>query len=138
MITEAGGLIGNFTGEADYLYQREVVAGNPKVYAQLVQILAPYTRVIKVDEPALADETASRRRRRSPPRSRRRPSPRRRRARCASAKSTRARTSRLLKFLNALVVRQIHTGATERTEAAQRRRNNAFLCASSVLSVALW
>ena len=46
MITEAGGLIGNFTGEADYLYQREVVAGNPKVYAQLVQLLAPYTHVV--------------------------------------------------------------------------------------------
>jgi len=53
IITEAGGLIGNFTGEADYLYQREVVAGNPKVYGQLVQILAPFTRVIK-DEPAHA------------------------------------------------------------------------------------
>ena len=39
MITEAGGLIGNFTGEADYPTS-EVVAGNPKVYAQLVQILA--------------------------------------------------------------------------------------------------
>jgi myo-inositol-1(or 4)-monophosphatase len=51
MITEAGGLIGNFTGESDYLYQREVVAGNPKVYGQLVSILTPYTRVIK-DEPA--------------------------------------------------------------------------------------
>jgi myo-inositol-1(or 4)-monophosphatase len=47
IITEAGGLIGNFTGESDYLFQREVVAGNPKVYGQLVQILAPYTRVIK-------------------------------------------------------------------------------------------
>ncbi len=47
MITEAGGLIGNFTGESDFLYQREVVAGNPKVYGQLVQMLAPYTRVIK-------------------------------------------------------------------------------------------
>ena len=46
LITEAGGLIGNFTGEADYLYQREVVAGNPKVYAQLVQLLAPYTHVV--------------------------------------------------------------------------------------------
>jgi len=46
IITEAGGLIGNFTGEADFLYQREVVAGNPKVYGQLVQILAPYTRVL--------------------------------------------------------------------------------------------
>src|SRR5512145_2297186 len=52
MITEAGGLIGNFTGEADYLYQREVVAGNPKIYGQLVQMLSPYSRVIKPDEPA--------------------------------------------------------------------------------------
>ena len=51
MITEAGGLVGNFTGEADFLYQRELVAGNPKVYGQLVQILAPYTRVIKAAEP---------------------------------------------------------------------------------------
>ena len=51
MITEAGGLIGNFTGESDYLYQREVVAGNPKIYGQLVQILTPYSRVIN-DEPA--------------------------------------------------------------------------------------
>ena len=50
IITEAGGLIGNFTGESDYLYQREVVAGNPKVYGQLVQILAPYTRVLKAPE----------------------------------------------------------------------------------------
>ncbi len=57
IITEAGGLIGNFTGDADYLYQREVVAGNPKVYGQLVQILAPYSRVIK-DEPA-ADAPAA-------------------------------------------------------------------------------
>ena len=47
MITEAGGLVGNFTGEADYLYHREVVAGNPKVYAQLVSLLAPYTRVVE-------------------------------------------------------------------------------------------
>jgi len=46
MVSEAGGLIGNFTGEADYLFQREVVAGNPKIFGQLVQMLAPYTRVI--------------------------------------------------------------------------------------------
>jgi myo-inositol-1(or 4)-monophosphatase len=52
MITEAGGLIGNFTGESDFLHQREVVAGNPKVYGQLVQILAPYTRVIRDDATA--------------------------------------------------------------------------------------
>jgi myo-inositol-1(or 4)-monophosphatase len=54
LITEAGGLIGNFTGESDYLYQREVVAGNPKVYAQMVQILAPYSRVIEAAPHAAA------------------------------------------------------------------------------------
>jgi myo-inositol-1(or 4)-monophosphatase len=57
IITEAGGLIGNFTGESDFLNQREVVAGNPKVYGQLVQILAPYTRVIK-EEPVHAGAAA--------------------------------------------------------------------------------
>jgi myo-inositol-1(or 4)-monophosphatase len=54
MVTEAGGLIGNFTGEADFLYQREVVAGNPKVYAQLVSRLAPYTRAIEAPAPSAA------------------------------------------------------------------------------------
>ena len=58
MITEAGGLIGNFTGEADYLHQREVVAGTPKVYGQLVQMLKPYTRVIKEGEAAATAEQA--------------------------------------------------------------------------------
>ena len=52
MITEAGGLVGNFTGNADYLYQREVVAGAPKIYGQLVSLLAPYTRVIEGVAPA--------------------------------------------------------------------------------------
>lgn len=47
IITEAGGLIGNFTGEADFLYQREVVAGTPRIYGQLVKTLAPYSRVIQ-------------------------------------------------------------------------------------------
>jgi len=47
MITEAGGLIGNFTGDSDFLYQREVVAGCPKIYGQLVQMLSPFSRVIK-------------------------------------------------------------------------------------------
>ncbi len=55
MITEAGGLVGNFTGEADYLYQREVVAGNPKVYAQLVALLSHYTSVADAEPAAPQD-----------------------------------------------------------------------------------
>ena len=47
LVTEAGGLVGNFTGEADFLHQREVVAGNPKIYGQLVQKLTPYTSVAR-------------------------------------------------------------------------------------------
>lgn len=49
MVTEAGGLIGNFTGEADFLYQREVVAASPKIYGQLVPVLAPFTRMLSDD-----------------------------------------------------------------------------------------
>ena len=47
LVTEAGGLVGNFTGEADFLHQREVVAGSPKIYGQLVQMLAPSTGVTR-------------------------------------------------------------------------------------------
>ncbi len=57
IVTEAGGLVGNFTGEADFLFQREVVAGNPKVYGQLVQLLAPYTRALT--DAANADRAAA-------------------------------------------------------------------------------
>ena len=48
IVTEAGGLVGNFTGEADFLYRREVVAGNPKIYAQMVTLLAPHTGVSEI------------------------------------------------------------------------------------------
>jgi myo-inositol-1(or 4)-monophosphatase len=58
IVSEAGGLIGNFTGEADFLHQREVVAGNPKIYGQLVQMLTPYSRVIKEEEVAPAEAAA--------------------------------------------------------------------------------
>jgi myo-inositol-1(or 4)-monophosphatase len=59
MITEAGGLIGNFTGEADFLYQREVVAGTPKIYGQLVKMLTPYSKAIKSGDEAAAPAAAA-------------------------------------------------------------------------------
>jgi myo-inositol-1(or 4)-monophosphatase len=54
LVTEAGGLVGNFTGEAEFLHQREVVAGCPKIYGQLVQLLTPFTSAARgpVDETA--------------------------------------------------------------------------------------
>ncbi len=50
IITEAGGLVGNFTGESDFLHQREILAASPKIYGQLVKLLAPFTRVIDEEE----------------------------------------------------------------------------------------
>lgn len=47
LVTEAGGLIGNYTGDSDFLHVGEVVAGNPKIYAQMVPVLSKYTRVKK-------------------------------------------------------------------------------------------
>ncbi len=58
LVTEAGGLIGNFTGDADFLYQREVVAGCPKVYGQLVALLSPYTHVIAAVAAGLEEQPA--------------------------------------------------------------------------------
>jgi myo-inositol-1(or 4)-monophosphatase len=44
LVAEAGGLVGNFTGEPDFLEQRECVAGNPRIYGQLVSILGKYSK----------------------------------------------------------------------------------------------
>ena len=56
LITEAGGLVGNFTGDADYLHQRECMAANPKIYAQLVTLLNKYSKFASVEEKAEAAE----------------------------------------------------------------------------------
>ncbi|WP_395026625.1 inositol monophosphatase family protein [Comamonas odontotermitis] len=44
LVTEAGGLVGNFTGEADFLEQREILAGSPRIYGQLVPVLTKYSK----------------------------------------------------------------------------------------------
>src|SRR4051794_20994975 len=44
VITEAGGLVGNYTGDSEFLHVGEVVAGNPKIYAQMIPILSRYSR----------------------------------------------------------------------------------------------
>jgi len=40
LVTEAGGLVGDFGGDADYLFGQRIVAGNPKVFAALIQLIA--------------------------------------------------------------------------------------------------
>ena len=56
LITEAGGLVGNFTGEADFLEQRECLAGNPRVYGQLVGLLGKYSKFAGADDKAAASK----------------------------------------------------------------------------------
>ena len=52
LITEAGGLVGNYTGEADFLEQRECMAGNPRVYGHLVTLLGKYSKFAGAGEKA--------------------------------------------------------------------------------------
>jgi myo-inositol-1(or 4)-monophosphatase len=54
LVTEAGGLVGNFTGEANFLEQNECLAANPKIYAQLVGILGKYSKFASAGEKATA------------------------------------------------------------------------------------
>jgi myo-inositol-1(or 4)-monophosphatase len=42
IVTEAGGLVGNFAGEGDFLHGRELLAGSPKIYGHLVHLLSPH------------------------------------------------------------------------------------------------
>ena len=42
LITEAGGLIGDLEGEDGYMQSSNVVAGSPKVFAQLLRLIAPH------------------------------------------------------------------------------------------------
>ena len=56
LVTEAGGLIGNFTGESDFMEQRECLAANPRVYGQLVPILHKYSKFASAGEKATVRE----------------------------------------------------------------------------------
>ena len=58
LVTEAGGLIGNFTGEADFMEQRECMAGNPRVYGQLVPILGKYSKFAGAGDKAALRQAA--------------------------------------------------------------------------------
>jgi myo-inositol-1(or 4)-monophosphatase len=42
LIQEAGGLVADLDGESDYLESGRIVAGNPKIFAQLLQTLVPH------------------------------------------------------------------------------------------------
>lgn len=43
LVTEAGGIVGTFKGETDYLYKGDILAGNPKIFSQQVNLLSAFT-----------------------------------------------------------------------------------------------
>ncbi|WP_114974000.1 inositol monophosphatase family protein [Rhodoferax ferrireducens] len=58
MVTEAGGLVGNFSGDADFLEQKECMAGNPRIYGQMVSILGKYSKFASAGEKATLRQAA--------------------------------------------------------------------------------
>ena len=52
LVTEAGGLVGNFTGEADFLEQKECLAANPRIYGQLVNVVGKYSKFASAGDKA--------------------------------------------------------------------------------------
>jgi myo-inositol-1(or 4)-monophosphatase len=42
VIQEAGGLIGDLAGESEFMKSGQVIAGNPRIFAQIVNVLAPF------------------------------------------------------------------------------------------------
>jgi myo-inositol-1(or 4)-monophosphatase len=59
LVQEAGGLVGNFTGEANFLEQKECMAANPKIYGQLVNVIGKYSKFATAGEKAGVRQTAS-------------------------------------------------------------------------------
>ena len=57
LVTEAGGLVGNFSGEADFLEQKECVAANPRIYGQLVGLLGKYSKFASAGDKAAVRQT---------------------------------------------------------------------------------
>lgn len=57
LVTEAGGLVGNFTGEANYIDQKECMAANPRIYAQMVPLLQKYSKFASAAEKNEVSET---------------------------------------------------------------------------------
>ncbi|MBS0319736.1 MAG: inositol monophosphatase [Proteobacteria bacterium] len=60
LVLEAGGLIGDLTGEGDYLYGGQVIAANPRAFAQMVNLLAPYRPSLVAGQAAAGAAPAAR------------------------------------------------------------------------------
>ena len=56
---EAGALIGNFTGEADFMDHQECMAGAPRIYGQLVPLLSKYSKFAGAGDKAAVRQAAA-------------------------------------------------------------------------------
>ncbi len=54
LVLEAGGLIGDLAGEGDYLYGEQVVAASPRIFAQMITLLAPFRAALARDAAPVA------------------------------------------------------------------------------------
>jgi myo-inositol-1(or 4)-monophosphatase len=59
LVTEAGGLVGNFTGEANFLEQKECLAANPRIYGQLVNLIGKYSKFASAGDKAAVRQQPS-------------------------------------------------------------------------------
>jgi myo-inositol-1(or 4)-monophosphatase len=61
LISEAGGLVGTYVGNSNFLDLGEIVAANPKMFAQMVRILGEYskekTQAAKAPSPLSDDDS---------------------------------------------------------------------------------
>lgn len=58
LVQEAGGLIGDLAGEGGYLHGGQVIAANPKIFAQMVTALAPFRTELTRERPPKAVDPA--------------------------------------------------------------------------------
>ena len=56
LVTEAGGLVGNFTGESEFLAHEECLAGNPRIYGQLIPIIGKYSKFATTAEKSVVEQ----------------------------------------------------------------------------------
>jgi len=57
LILEAGGLVGDLAGDAEYLYGGQIIAANPRIFAQMVKLLSPYRESLPPASRPLTAET---------------------------------------------------------------------------------
>ena len=58
LVTEAGGLVGNFSGDSDFLEQKECLAGNPRIYGQMVGLIGKHSKFASAGDKAAVRSAA--------------------------------------------------------------------------------